>query len=424
MKITWAFFLLSLCSCLSLKIKKDIHATETDFQDHVGIIIYDPAKDKKIFSHNEDKYFTPASNTKILTLFAALEVLGDSLPSLYYHNYNDSLIFWGSGDPSFLNHKLPQSDVYDFLKNSDKELFYSDANFYDYSLGPGWAWDDYPYSFSAERSPMPIYGNTLNIIKVDDKKYPSINSNAFKPLFYLEDSSDYQTTVKREYGKNTFYYSPGQTNIDKEVPFRYDPLLTSQILTDTLGKPVRLLNKQPNNYIQTMYHPAPDSIYRVMMQESDNLMAEQLMLLVGGVISDSLTTEKAIQFITANYFKSAPDQPIWRDGSGLSRYNLVTPRFIVWLWKELLHIHGKEYLFSLLATGGESGTLKNYYKNDPPYVFGKTGTLSNNHNLSGFLITAKGKLLIFSIMNNNYPTSSAPVKKRMEQILHKVYETY
>jgi serine-type D-Ala-D-Ala carboxypeptidase/endopeptidase (penicillin-binding protein 4) len=57
-------------------------------------------------------------------------------------------------------------------------------------------------------------------------------------------------------------------------------------------------------------------------------------------------------------------------------------------------------------------------------VYGKTGTLSNNHSLSGFLITKKGRILIFSIMNNNFTAPTAQVRTRMQELLELIRDTY
>ena len=84
----------------------------------------------------------------------------------------------------------------------------------------------------------------------------------------------------------------------------------------------------------------------------------------------------------------------------------------------------RERLFALLAIGGVSGTLKSNYKAEKPYVYGKTGTLRNNHMLSGFLLTQSGRTLIFSWMNNNFTKSSADVRRRMEEVLKNIYEKY
>jgi D-alanyl-D-alanine carboxypeptidase/D-alanyl-D-alanine-endopeptidase (penicillin-binding protein 4) len=161
-----------------------------------------------------------------------------------------------------------------------------------------------------------------------------------------------------------------------------------------------------------------------MMQESDNFIAEQILLMCAGALSDSLKTEITIQAMKENYLMDVPDKMMWVDGSGLSRYNLFTPRTIVHVWKKLYETVPQERLFSLLAVGGKSGTIRNYFKSEKPYIYGKTGTLSNNHSLSGFLVAKSGRLLIFCFMNNNYTVPATRVRQRMEEILTNIYEHY
>jgi D-alanyl-D-alanine carboxypeptidase/D-alanyl-D-alanine-endopeptidase (penicillin-binding protein 4) len=167
-----------------------------------------------------------------------------------------------------------------------------------------------------------------------------------------------------------------------------------------------------------------DSLYRVMMQESDNFIAEQLLLMCANVLSDSLKPEIAIDFMKKNHLADLPDEPIWVDGSGLSRYNLFTPRSIVKLWQKIWETVPQDRLFPLLATGGVNGTIRKWYSADKPFIFGKTGSLSNNHCLSGFLVTKKGKVLIFSFMNSNYTASTNAIRRNMQDILRNIYEHY
>src|SRR5688572_26855500 len=103
----------AMASC-SPKLQRTLttRLVETDarFQDHTGFALFDIAGNKMVYEYRADRYFTPASNTKILTLYTCFTILGDSIPALKYVETEDSLVFWGSGDPSFLNNKVIQSD--------------------------------------------------------------------------------------------------------------------------------------------------------------------------------------------------------------------------------------------------------------------------------------------------------------------------
>jgi len=92
------------------------------------------------------------------------------------------------------------------------------------------------------------------------------------------------------------------------------------------------------------------------------------------------------------------------------------------LWKRIYRAVPQDRLFKLLAAGGKNGTLKNWSKADVPYIFGKTGSLSNVRALSGFLITKKNKILIFCFMNNNFTAPGTEVRGRVERILKQVHD--
>ncbi|WP_185154222.1 D-alanyl-D-alanine carboxypeptidase/D-alanyl-D-alanine-endopeptidase [Fulvivirga sp. M361] len=421
--------IITLAGCVSVKnrnIVRQLDQLGEDFQEHTGFYLMDPSTNEILVDFNGARYFTPASNTKIFTMYAALELLGESLPGLYYKQTGDSLIFWGSGDPAFLYPLLPQGGVFQWLSNSSKKLYYSPSNFYEDAFGPGWAWDDYNYTYSVERTPFPMYGNAFVLKKKAQEAYLDTNQPYFKRHVWLGDSTQEETVIVRDIGTNktTYFPSGNMKAFEHEIPFRYDDHMITAMLSDTLKKEVGLVFRPiPEDHSAILSIPT-DSALKVMMQESDNFIAEQLLLVCSGVLNDSLQTGSTIDHAKATFMKDMPDTPIWRDGSGLSRYNLFTPRSIVWLWQQMLVRHSKERLFPLLATGGKAGTIKNYYKADPPYIFGKTGTLSNNHALSGYLVAKSGRLLVFSFMNSNYTTESYPLKKRMEKILWEVREKY
>ena len=163
-----------------------------------------------------------------------------------------------------------------------------------------------------------------------------------------------------------------------------------------------------------------------MDKASDNFLAEQILYLCAAEKGDTLNSSRIRNYMIANHLDDLPSQPVWKDGSGLSRYNLFTPRSMVALLEKIKQELPESTLLALLPAGGIDGTLKDWYNSETgePYVFAKTGTFSNNHALSGFIRTKTGKLLTFSFMHNNYNASSTPVKLEMEKTLRLIRDRY
>src|SRR6185312_7977410 len=68
----------------------------------VGISLYDPATATRLFDYQGDKYFMPASNTKLFSLYPGLKYLGDSLIGIRYWLTDTALFIIPSGDPTLL----------------------------------------------------------------------------------------------------------------------------------------------------------------------------------------------------------------------------------------------------------------------------------------------------------------------------------
>ena len=393
---------------------------EKEFNHHVGLSIYDPLRSKMVYEFNGSRYFTPASNTKILTFYTCLKSLPDSLTTFFFKEKGDSLLLWPAGDPTFLNPEFPSSQVPQVLRETDKLIYISFSNSSVESFGPGWAWEDFPYTFSSERAAMPVFGNYYTLRSGVDSL--SITIPYFKRHLWLSDSIETAGFIRESFSNDVFYF-PGTDNpaTQVDIPFRTSEYLSTWLLSDTLGRPVFITNEGFDTTAFTLKSILADTAYKKMMQESNNFVAEQLLLQCAAIVIDTMDQERMIKYAIENYLGFLPQKPVWVDGSGLSRYNLITPNSLTALWAKIYSEYGGRDIFPLLATGGRTGTLENYYMADPPYIFGKTGTLRNNHNLSGYMITKKGKILIFSFMNNNYPTASVPVKKRMEEILWEIH---
>ncbi|SKB58746.1 D-alanyl-D-alanine carboxypeptidase / D-alanyl-D-alanine-endopeptidase (penicillin-binding protein 4) [Salegentibacter holothuriorum] len=423
--------LFSSCSAtrkISKPLDKIFNESPVFEQGFAGFMVIDPENNKTLYSHNEEKYFTPASNTKLFTFYAGLKILGDSIPALQYRIQNDTLYFKATGDPSFLNENLPGSGVFEFLKNNSKHLAYILPTYTEKHQGPGWTWDDYNAYYSAEITPFPIYGNMVGFQFEKNKEFPLVSPKIFKDSLVSSKNSLISARLKRDIHRNHFVFNNEKKNSDfsQVVPIKYSSEIVVKLLSDTLKKPITLiknstLNKKLNN---TVYSISGDSLYKRMLKVSDNFIAEQILLMAANKVSDTLKSDIAIDYMKENHLKDLPDEPMWYDGSGLSRYNLFTPRSMIKLLQKIKEEVPQEELLDMLPAGGHSGTIKNYYKADMPYVFAKTGTLKNNHSLSGYLKTKSGKFLIFSFMNSNYTIPTSLLKAEMEKVLLQIRDNY
>ncbi|MEX1267882.1 MAG: D-alanyl-D-alanine carboxypeptidase [Balneolaceae bacterium] len=403
-----------------------------------GLMLYDPESDSTLYAFRERNFLTPASNTKLYTFYAGMKMLPEQVPSLMYEIRGDSLIFWGTGDPSFLHPDHPDSAAYQFLKDRSETLYYSDAHYRDESLGSGWAWDDYNSYYSAEKSPFPIYGNVMRyeVERIRQEKIrfsgdkPDIEPAPLRNMIIEEESNGDEPLLIRHRTANEYYYTPKADTVRFEVkfPIHYTPELITELLADTLGREVHYLDEPLPENPQWLYNASRDSLMKHMLQPSDNLIAEQMLLMISSTLEGQpFSTRSAIDYVKENFFEFLPDEPSWVDGSGLSRYNLFTPRSTVALLTELYLEHDSHLLFSLLPAGGESGTIRNWYahpEGGAPFVFAKTGTLRHNHALSGYLVTRSGRNLIFSFVHNNYTISVNDIRREMEKFLLHIHENY
>ncbi len=441
---------------------------------HVGISIFDPATNKYLYNYQGDKYFVPASNTKIPTCYAAMKYLGDSLVGLRY-GYSTSfandnvIVIQPTGDPTFLHEDFKAQPAFDFLKNNKPAISWGflDTIWRDEKWGSGWTWNDYEATYMAERSSMPIFGNVVNI-KLKKAADRFLDSSLRRPRYnvFKTQSRFFDSLINSDLSieANSFYFN-GETVASENLYGRFDRQLDRNefsikesanifsqvnipfvangsetakwIIADSLNISFRHLQQsRTKNQFNAGFrqgvrvddwhiiHSQPtDSLLKPMMHRSDNFFAEQSLLMVSNEKLGVMNDAKIIDTILKTDFKDLPQKPRWVDGSGLSRYNLFTPQDFVAILNKMKNEFGMERIKVIFPTGGE-GTISSYYKTESGFIFGKTGTLSGVVAFSGFLYTKKGKLLIFSTLVNNHQASATDVRKAMEKFLVGVRNRY
>jgi D-alanyl-D-alanine carboxypeptidase/D-alanyl-D-alanine-endopeptidase (penicillin-binding protein 4) len=393
---------------------------------HVGVSIFDPAENKYLYNYQGDKYFVPASNTKIPTCYAAMKYLGDSLVGLRYLQTDTAVYIQPTADPTLLHRDFPRQPVIQTLKSFDQPIYYVLPNWETTRYGSGWSWNDYSENYMPERSALPIYGNVLQINLYGEGKQLQLRGDI---AFYkhsineLVDPLSKQIKIQRLWDTNRFDVTTADRNFTSiQIPFlTYE---NPRLLEDTIKKNWRgRVVLRENITLQNIYTQPTDSLLKPMMQRSDNFFAEQVLLMVGNALVDIMSDNRIIDTILKTDFKDLPQKPRWADGSGLSRYNLFTPQDFVAILNKMKNEFGMERIQAIFPTGN-TGTLTNYYKSLNGKLFAKTGTLSGVVALSGFMYTKKNKLLIFSVLVNNHQSTSTNVRRAVEQFLTGVQEKY
>ncbi len=431
-------------------LRQQLDSSTTLRRQQIGVALADAATGAPLFGYNEARYFTPASTMKLLSLYAGLTLLPDSLPSLRYFSRGDTLFFQGTGDPTFLHGDVPSRRAYAFLATrSEKVLAYCDIATVP-TYGPGWTWDDFGYYFQPERTAFPVYGNTVRFyaaapqvvrprpgaaavalpqrVRVFPRQFAPLTERAGEG-FRLSPDQDDEMHVYRAQLDNRFTYRPSAKKWIDEVPYRTSRPLLLRLLGDTLRRAIVGSPWHPRpsqDSIRTLRGLRADSLYRRMLRVSDNFLAEQLLLMTSTQVGyrDSLSSARVIRYMLKNNLKTLPDRPDWVDGSGLSRLNLLTPRSLTALLCRLHQQVPEPRLLSLLAAGGGQGTLrKRYFEPGPPRVtwfWGKTGTLTHTCNLAGYVRCKSGRLVAVTFFNNSIPGDDQATRNAMQRLLGEV----
>lgn len=429
-KIVILFCLVIVSSCSIKKrqqlVKSSIVTDSLLNTAFVGFKLVDLDNNEILVDYNSDKFFVPASNTKLLTMYGALKTFGDSIPGWFIAEDNQHIFIEPNGDPTFLHSDFKEQKLFDKLRTTEKKviLILPQRNNLN-RFGTGWPWASYRENYSVERSVMPMYANLVRFVKNVDgfRAEPSFFTDSIRNL--QEDVSKEQfTAVSRDEQSNSFTFRKGETANSWTTGYtgQRNNELPYLLLKDTLSKvnptvEVTLANERPTGVLFKEFYTVPtDELLGIMMKRSDNFLAEQILIMVGktkaGVVSDYLT----IQDLRGSLFDGILEGSRWADGSGLSRSNLISPSEFIELLETMYREGNTDRVWEILPSGNQ-GTLKGLYTGYERNISAKTGTLSDHLGLSGYLKTNKNRKLAFSFLINNHRGSANDYRKKIEEIL-------
>ncbi|UCF63341.1 MAG: D-alanyl-D-alanine carboxypeptidase/D-alanyl-D-alanine-endopeptidase [bacterium] len=447
------------------KLQQDIEYILQDsslYQSRVGIKIVSLDKDEILFAKNSHHLYHPASNMKLLTTATALKKLGPDyrFSTILYADSNQisngkidgDLYLKGYGNPD-----LSSGDLDAMIKSlREKEIYritgdlvFDDSYFDSLYWGSGWMWDDASAWEFAPIHALSVNDNCVIVTVKPGKKIGDTLIVAMEPSTrYLAlinkgisvDSSDtlmiQEFSVERRWieQSNTIQVSGGMALSDSLEEYVIDVLdgaaYTATLFTELMkdngiefnGKIYR--HKIPSNAQLLVKHQSlPLSIVVYNTNKiSDNLSAEMILKTVGAEEKGRPgTAKKGISVIYEYLQHLGIDSLTYHlaDGSGVSRYNIITPDLLIRLLTDMDRDFKVQAEFKTsLPVAGADGTLENRMREEAAEnkLRAKTGTLRGVSSLSGYTTSADDEKIAFSIMIEHFVTRASRIRKIQDQI--------
>lgn len=401
---------------------------------HTGFALYDLQTGQSLYEYQADRLFVPASNLKLVTFYVARAVLGNRAPAIVYEDLGDEVAAWGTGYPLLRHPRFAEEDrLLPWLRAVKKPLrfHFPTEEGAVARYGAGWSWDDWNHGYVYERGALPAYGNRLffDLAPADSTGQTRlIGSPPSVANGLRRDPAQKRTITRSEFG-NDFTVGPDfpeSRTFPLERALRLNPrLLINELQTELPDLSIRLGERDyPGPEAGRLTVPLPDTVYRRMLLQSDNFLAEQLLLLAATERYGLPDEQSMLAYINDTLLPPlGVEEARYADASGLSRYSLFSPRHMVRVVQALTQQVGRDRLLSFLPAGGKRGTLARRFQDAPEtYVWAKTGSLSGVICLSGILKTKRGRWLAFSYMHNNFTARPSAYFREMEKTLGYLYE--
>jgi len=429
------------------------------------------ATGRLLYDRNADMLVMPASNMKILTVATAAQKLGwdyryetrlEAAGPVSNGILKGDLIVTGTGDPSIGSpddgHALLFLEWANALARAgirrvDGRLIGDDNAFDDDGLGAGWAWDYLGAGYAAPVGGLNYNENAAAVrITAGTARGMPATATIGPPGHALDLVTDITTDTPDTTASLDVLRAPASARLTVRgrVPLKKDTVLRTAAIDNptrffvnglelalasrgiTIGGGACDIDDLPavppaagRRVIATHQSEPLSSLAGYAMKVSQNFYAEALLKTLGRTSSRPGTTEGGRQAVreTLTSWGVPADAVVQYDGSGLSRYNYVTASTLVTV---LRHIWEDERLrgrfVAELPVAGKDGTLELRMRNTvlDGNVQAKTGTISNVRALSGFLQTASGEKLVFSIIANHYTAPTAQVDAIVEKALERL----
>lgn len=430
----------------------------TNSNMNIGIKIVNSDTGEVYYQRNADRSYVPASNQKLFTAYTALVYLGEdftyktkilaSTKTITDGVLEGDIVVKFSGAPDLRVGHLENmfaSLRKKGVKQIKGDVYIDDFVFDSTQMGPGWMWDDAKYCFSS-----PIRASIINNNCVTLKVMPSEKPGAQVKILPAKRNAGVQfhnkaVTRAKNY-KNCYLTlrsehdnayqlsgclpvgSKGRSlSIALQNPQGYAQSIVKSLLRAQgiqLSGKIKIGKSTSSSQVMVEHQSKPvGELIKRQLKESDNLISEALLKKIGQLYFKGQgswkTGSNAMEEIIEKHMDTDFVNTNLSDGSGLSRYNLVSPDQLVKLLVTARNnVAISEAFKAALPIAAVDGTLEHRMKENAARrrVYAKTGSMVGVISLSGYIETKSGKTLAFSILTNGVAGPLSKYRKLEDQI--------
>lgn len=438
-----------------------------------GILVVDPSSGDTLVSRNAGKLFIPASNQKLLTGSVALHLLGPDYRFRTTFSMSAAigggvmagdLVVTGDGDPTLSDHMagdamIPFRAIADSLATRGVtriagSLARGGGAFTDATLGYGWSWDDLDFAYAAGVDELYFnegfsrirvvgghdVGDPVLVTTAPARTFPRVTVRARTALpdsgsggrnriGVRHDSTDAANVIvegelapgdsvvvaraHRDQGR-AYLEALREALVDRGITI--DGGISSTRRPSTIVAAEAAFppdGREPASYPLFSVVSAPlRDILPAFEKPSQNQIGEILLKTLGRSRTGVGSADSGARVVRDQVLAwgAAADGFVVRDGSGLSRQDVVTPETIVRVLAGIRADTAFRVFYDALPVAGVDGTIARRMRGTAAQgnVRAKTGTLDMARSLSGYVTTADGRLLLFSVLANNW---TVPVRE-------------
>lgn len=449
---------------------------------HWGVIVLDAATGSTLLERNADQLFIPASNMKLVTAAAAMDRLGPDYrfattleADLRADGTADSLVVLGGGDPTLRTpfHDPPLAPLDSLadslaaagLRRVDGPLIVDQRLFDSTLVHPAWETFDLDWYYAAPIAPFAITAGAVELVVTPAP--PGKDARVHLP--WVQGIVGVDARVRTTAGGNRWNDALRRIPPDSLVlrgsigvgagpdtswVAQVDPgLVAGRALRAALERagiavvgPVRVRNGAgspgaaagrvagaadrgaagPGSVRVVWRSPPLEEIIPVVLERSDNWIAEQLVKTLGADASGTgswSSGSEALERFLLERVGADPGSSYIRDGSGLTAQNLLTPRALAQLLRFVREQPWADaFRRAMVQPGEREGTLEERLTSVEDRLWAKTGTIRHVNALSGFALPVDGRELIFSILTNGSGRPSSEVRSAIDRIVRILIE--